>query len=41
MSTIATIEMMVVLSHVLFLGAGAYVLYLVIKALRIYIKKNS
>ena len=41
MGRIGTIEMMVLLGYAVFLGAGAYVLCLVIKALRIYIKKNS
>ncbi len=41
MAVLSIINLILLLLYVLAIGVGIYVLYLVIKALRIYIKKNS
>ncbi len=38
---LGVIELVIMLIYALFLGLGVYILYLVIKALNIYIRKNS
>jgi hypothetical protein len=41
MAVFSIINLILLLLYVLAIGVGVYVLYLVIKALKIYIKKNS
>lgn len=41
MAVFSIINLILLLLYVLAIGVGIYVLYLVIKALKIYIKKNS
>ncbi|GLC82990.1 hypothetical protein [Lacrimispora brassicae] len=41
MAVLSIINLILLLLYLLAAGVGIYVLYLVIKALKIYIKKNS
>ncbi len=41
MAVFSIINLILLLLYVLAIGVGVYVLYLIIKALKIYIKKNS